>query len=107
MPDNSLLWAKQEPAFTGIQAAYYTGGNGADYFNSYPPRVQPGDVILVHAGLYKDDRYRYGAPLGGIGGPLDNLVGDATKYVVRKAPCRVLLTAPPGADEAPSAAPEE
>ena len=50
----------QQPAFTGIQAAYYTGGNGADYFNSYPPRVQPGDVILVHAGLYKDDRYRYG-----------------------------------------------
>ena len=34
--------------------------------------------------------------LGGIGGPLDNFVGDATKYVVRKAPCRVLLTAPAG-----------
>src|SRR5690349_1747699 len=57
---------KQQPAFTGLQAAYYTGGNGADYFNSYPARVQPGDVILVHGGLYKDDRYRYGAPLGGV-----------------------------------------
>src|SRR5204863_4337301 len=55
---------KQEPAFTGLQAAYYTGGNGADYFNSFPARVQPGDTILVHAGLYKDDRYKYGGQLG-------------------------------------------
>ena len=55
---------KQEPAFTGLQAAYYTGSNGADYFNSFPARVQPGDVILVHAGLYKDDRYKYGGQLG-------------------------------------------
>ena len=39
--------------------------------------------------------------LGGTGGPLDNFVGDATKYVVRKAHCRVILTAPPG--EVPSA----
>ena len=55
---------KQDPAFTGLQAAYYTGGNGADYFNSFPARVQPGDTILVHAGLYKDDRYKYGGQLG-------------------------------------------
>ena len=27
--------------------------------------------------------------------PLDNFVGDVTKYVVQKAPCRVILTAPP------------
>jgi hypothetical protein len=57
---------KQEPAFTGLLAAYYTGSSGADYFNSYPPRVQPGDTILIHAGLYKDDRYKYGGPLGTI-----------------------------------------
>jgi hypothetical protein len=55
---------KQEPAFTGLQAAYYTGSNGADYFNSFPARVQPGDTILVHAGVYKDDRYKYGGQLG-------------------------------------------
>jgi hypothetical protein len=55
---------KQEPAFTGLQAAYYTGGNGADYFNSFPARVRPGDTILVHAGIYKDDRYKYGGALG-------------------------------------------
>ena len=29
------------------------------------------------------------------GGPLDNYVGEITKYVIRKAPCRVILTAPP------------
>src|SRR5215831_210468 len=55
---------KQEPAFTGLLAAYYTGSSGSDNFNTYPPRVEPGDTILVHAGLYKDDRYRYGAGLG-------------------------------------------
>ena len=55
---------KQDPAFTGLQAAYYAGSNGADYFNSFPARVQPGDTILVHAGLYKDDRYKYGGQLG-------------------------------------------
>ena len=56
--------AKQAPAFTGLLAAYYTGSSGSDNFNTYPPRVQPGDIILVHAGVYKDDRYRYGAGLG-------------------------------------------
>ena len=55
---------KQEPAFTGLLAAYYTGSSGSDNFNTYPARVQPGDTILVHAGVYKDDRYRYGAGLG-------------------------------------------
>ncbi|MEP7306117.1 MAG: right-handed parallel beta-helix repeat-containing protein [Acidobacteriota bacterium] len=55
---------KQEPAFTGLLGAYYTGSSSSDNFNTYPPRVQPGDTILVHAGLYKDDRYRYGAGLG-------------------------------------------
>ena len=56
--------AKLEPAFTGLLAAYYTGAGGSDYFNSWPARVQPGDTILVHAGLYKDDRHRYGGGLG-------------------------------------------
>ena len=46
---------KQEPAFTGLLAAYYTGSSHSDNYNSFPVRVQPGDTILVHAGLYKDD----------------------------------------------------
>jgi APA family basic amino acid/polyamine antiporter len=40
-------------------------------------------------------RIRGGALFGGAGGPLDNYVGEITKYVIRKAPCRVILTAPP------------
>ena len=57
---------KQQPAFTGLLGAYFQGSSGADYFNSYLARVQPGDTILVHAGVYKDDRYKYGGPLGTI-----------------------------------------
>jgi APA family basic amino acid/polyamine antiporter len=40
-------------------------------------------------------RIRGGGLLGGRGGPLENFVGDVTKHVVSKAPCRVILTAPP------------
>jgi hypothetical protein len=29
---------------------------------------------------------------------MDNFVGDVTKYVVSKAPCQVILTAPPAQD---------
>jgi hypothetical protein len=58
---------KQEPAFTGLMAAYYMGSAHYDYENAYPPRVQPGDVIMVHAGLYVGDRFHYmnGAPRPG------------------------------------------
>ncbi|MEA2190287.1 MAG: basic amino acid/polyamine antiporter, family [Solirubrobacteraceae bacterium] len=53
-------------------------------------------VELIVLAAEEPSRIRGGARLGGIGGPLDNFVGDATKYVVRKAPCRILLTAPAG-----------
>src|SRR5205814_7334619 len=46
-------------------------------------------------------RIRGGALLGGGSGPLENYVGEVTKYVLRKAPCRVILTAPP-AESPPS-----
>lgn len=39
-------------------------------------------------------RIKGGGRLGGASGPLDDYVGDVTKYVLRKAPCRVILTAP-------------
>lgn len=52
--------AKQQPAFTGLLAAYYMGSDESDHSNARPPRVQPGDTILVHAGLYKDSRFNYG-----------------------------------------------
>jgi APA family basic amino acid/polyamine antiporter len=40
-------------------------------------------------------RIRSGALFGGSSGPLDNFVGEVSKYVIRKAPCRVIITAPP------------
>ena len=55
---------RQQPAFNGLLAAYYTGASHSDNFNTFPPRVQPGDTILVHAGVYKDDRFRYGGGQG-------------------------------------------
>lgn len=55
----------QEPNFIGLYNAYYNGDRiiAADHFNAFPPRVQPGDIILVHAGLYLDDRFHYGHEL--------------------------------------------
>ena len=50
---------KQQPAFTGILAAYYMGADESDHSNAFPPRVRPGDIILVHAGVYKDNRFVY------------------------------------------------
>ena len=78
---------RQEPAFTGLLAAYYTGSSGSDNFNTYPARVQPGDTILVHAGLYKDDRYRYGAGLGTVSSGTYFLTqsGTADRPIVIKA----------------------
>jgi hypothetical protein len=54
--------AKVEPNFNSLMAAYNTGANGADFVNSFQPRVKPGDVILVHAGTYREDRRRYAGP---------------------------------------------
>jgi len=53
-----------ENSFIGLLGAYYTGSSGSDNFNTYPPRVRPGDTILVHAGVYRDNRFRYGGGLG-------------------------------------------
>ena len=39
---------------------------------------------------------RGGAMLGGRGRARDRFVGETTRYVVEKAPCTVILTAPPG-----------
>ena len=45
---------------------------------------------------------RGGTLLGGKAGLRDTFVGETTRYVVNKAPCRVILTAPPGDGAAPA-----
>jgi APA family basic amino acid/polyamine antiporter len=52
-------------------------------------------VEAIVLGAEEPSRVRGGSLLGGAGGPLENYVGPITKYVVSKAPCRVILTAPP------------
>ncbi len=51
------------------------------------------EVIVM--GGEPPSRMRGGAILGGIGAARPPEVGEVTEYVLRKAPCRVLLTAPP------------
>jgi APA family basic amino acid/polyamine antiporter len=53
------------------------------------------EVIVLAA--EEPSRIRGGAVLGGRA-TLDNFVGDVTKYVIDKATCRVILTAPPAHD---------
>jgi len=48
---------------------------------------------------------RGGALLGGKAGLRDTFVGETTRYVVNKAPCRVILTAAP--PQAPSESPPD
>ncbi len=50
---------RQSPSFTGLNAAYYGEGNTGDWWNVPDARVEAGDMILVHAGLYKANRMRY------------------------------------------------
>lgn len=54
---------KQEPSFIGLNAAYYGAGLG-DWSVVYERKVRPGDILLVHAGLYKANRRNYVDPLG-------------------------------------------
>ena len=53
---------KEEPNFTGLMAAYAGAGTG-DWNVVYQQKVGPGDVIVVHAGLYKGDRHNYVDPM--------------------------------------------
>jgi APA family basic amino acid/polyamine antiporter len=52
-------------------------------------------VEVIVLGAEEPSRVRGGALLGGRGGPLDNYLSAVTRYVIEKAPCRVILTAPP------------
>jgi len=53
---------REEPSFTGILQAYYGAGLG-DWSVVWERRAQPGDTLLVHAGLYKPDRLNYVDPM--------------------------------------------
>jgi APA family basic amino acid/polyamine antiporter len=52
-------------------------------------------VEVIVMGGEPPTRIRGGAVLGGIGGARPEEIGEVTEYVLKRAPCRVLLTAPP------------
>ena len=51
--------AKIEPSFEGLMCAYNLTCAGTDWATAGRPRVKAGDTILVHAGIYKYNRYEY------------------------------------------------
>jgi hypothetical protein len=70
----------QEPSFIGLLRAYYTNVSNGDVNNSYAARVQPGDTILVHAGLYKDEAFHfYGSDVNN--GQFYGMEFDGTYYL--------------------------
>jgi basic amino acid/polyamine antiporter, APA family len=54
-----------------------------------------GGAEAIVVGAEPPSKIRGGAALGGIGAARPAEIGAATEYVLKKAPCRVLLTAPP------------
>lgn len=69
---------KESPAFTGLGSAYFMGASHTDNYNTFPPRVKPGDTILVHAGLYKDNRSSYAQ-----GGDAGTAPSDGTFFLTQ------------------------
>jgi APA family basic amino acid/polyamine antiporter len=56
-------------------------------------------VEAIVLGAEEPTRMRGGRKLGGRGGPRNRAVGETTRYVIERAPCRVILTAPPLGEE--------
>ena len=52
---------REEPSFTSLLQAYYGAGLG-DWSVVWERPAQPGDTILVHAGLYRPERLNYVDP---------------------------------------------
>jgi APA family basic amino acid/polyamine antiporter len=63
------------------------------------------DAEAIVIGAEPPSRIRGGARFGGIGAAKPEEIGAATEYVLMKAPCRVLLTAPPEAVPEPQPEP--
>jgi basic amino acid/polyamine antiporter, APA family len=105
LPDAQIKHARQVLArakavgeeYTGVQVATATvRTRRAGYAIVDEARRRGVEAIVL--GAEEPSLIRGGARLGGRGGPLEGYVGDVTKYVVRKAACRVIVTAPAARD---------
>ena len=83
--------------YTGVQVATATVRTRRAGFAIVDEARRRGVEAIV-LGAEEPSRIRGGSVLGGRGGPLEGYVGDVTKYVVNKAPCRVIVTAPAASD---------
>jgi basic amino acid/polyamine antiporter, APA family len=107
LPDAQVKHARQALArakavgeeYTGVQVATATiRARRAGQAILEEARRRGVEAIVL--GAEEPSRIRGGSRLGGRGGPLENFVGDVTKYVVRKARCRVIVTAPAAPEDA-------
>ncbi len=83
--------------YTGVQVATATVRTRRAGYAIVDEAKRRGVEAIV-LGAEEPSTIRGGARLGGRGGPLEGYVGDITKYVVRKADCRVIVTAPAAKD---------
>jgi hypothetical protein len=74
---------KQLPAFAGLLEAYYQAALGGDWSRASPARVQPGDKILVHAGLYLSKRDHYSHEINSRYTTCCSTPGDGTYYLTQ------------------------
>jgi basic amino acid/polyamine antiporter, APA family len=105
LPDAQIKHARQALARAKVVGEEYAGVQVA---TATIRARRAGQAILEEArrrgveaivlGAEEPSRIGGGSRLGGRGGPLENFVGDVTKYVVRKARCRVIVTAPSARD---------
>jgi APA family basic amino acid/polyamine antiporter len=105
LPDAQIKHARQVLArakavgeeYNGVQVATATvRTRRAGYAIVDEARRRGVEAIVL--GAEEPSLIRGGARLGGRGGPLEGYVGDVTKYVISKATCRVIVTAPAARD---------
>ncbi len=105
LPETQILHARRALARAKVVGEEYTGVQVATATvrarRAGPAIVEEArrrGVEAIVLGAEEPSLIRGGARLGGRGGPLENFVGDVTKYVVGKADCRVIVTAPAAGD---------
>ena len=105
LPDAQIKHARQVLArakavgeeYTGVHVATATVRTRRAGFAIVDEARRRGVEAIV-LGAEEPSLIRGGARLGGRGGSLEGYVGDITKYVIRKAACRVIVTAPAARD---------
>ncbi|HEV2980118.1 MAG TPA: amino acid permease [Solirubrobacteraceae bacterium] len=106
LPEEQIKIARQALArakavgeeYAGVQVATATVRTRRAGFAIVDEARRRGVEAIV-LGAEEPSMIRGGAWLGGRGGRLENFVGDVTKYVINKANCRVIVTAPAAAEE--------